>query len=782
MDLFVQHMHKGNNWWLVPGGGLTLFILVPQLALAQVLPSIAFSEIMYDAPGSDSKTEWVEVYNNGLAPVTIPTGSGSSSWRFYDGSYHTVSLVSGTTTIDVGAFAIIADDASQWQVDYPGFVGNLFDSSFSLKNTSSTVGLAEQTNGPLFTSVSYDSSWGAGGNGFTLEKKDVTIPDDSFSNWREGVTQNGTPGFWTAFSTQQTTTTQTSTATTTDPIIIAPSGGGGGGGSASSAVPLNDTSSIRFSELLPNPVGDDKTLEWIELYNESDRPVELAGMKLQDTTTHIYTLSEDTLASTIVGPRQYFVIMRPQSGISLNNTGGDALTLYSATDQIVDTTAYLGAAPEGSSWARVNNEWQWTTASTKGSENQVSTATASNDTSEENASTTVAIIIKKIATPTIADDDLIITEFVPNPDGADTNEWVEIKNATTTPIDLTGWSLDDADKGSKPYRFPDGVTLAAGEYHVFPRGETKLSLGNSNDAVRLLAPDGHVWQSITYDTAKSGYSYSFDEIVGEWSWTKALTPGAVMLSAQAADNQQPVVAGYEATVITDFDMIDKSMVGTEVTVQGVVAAPVSSVKKNTVFIMAADEDQGQLFEIKVPADRPPLSSGDLVAATGIVRSRNNVAYVNVADASGVIVIKNGQPLPSTAALDVVSADEYSWSSFSGQVTKANTKTLSVMSDEDAAVIHFPDALTADDKKHFEHATITATGLAKIMQGKPQLYLLSRADIAVADNPEAPLSLSNRTVTSTDPTTSPLMQWWYLGTVPVAAGVGWLVKRFLISRI
>src|SRR3989344_2052967 len=112
---------------------IVVFLCTPAFAIAQVVPSLGFTEIMYDLEGSDSGKEWAEVFNYGIDPVSIVAGSAADSYRFFDGSLHTLQLAQGTTTIPAGGFAVLADNAESWLVAHPQYSGILFDTVLSLK-------------------------------------------------------------------------------------------------------------------------------------------------------------------------------------------------------------------------------------------------------------------------------------------------------------------------------------------------------------------------------------------------------------------------------------------------------------------------------------------------------------------------------------------------------------------------------------------------------------------------------------------------------------------------
>lgn len=99
-----------------------LFVLTSP-ALAQ----ISITEIMYDAPGADTKREWIEIFNSGEGQVAI------DSIRFIENNVrHTIT--GNNTYIPPQSYAIIASDVDAFLIDHSSFGGQVFDSVFSLSN------------------------------------------------------------------------------------------------------------------------------------------------------------------------------------------------------------------------------------------------------------------------------------------------------------------------------------------------------------------------------------------------------------------------------------------------------------------------------------------------------------------------------------------------------------------------------------------------------------------------------------------------------------------------
>jgi hypothetical protein len=130
-----------------------------------------------------------------------------------------------------------------------------------------------------------------------------------------------------------------------------------------------------------------------------------------------------------------------------------------------------------------------------------------------------------IITVNIYSQSVIISEFIPNPKGPDTeNEWIELFNQSDQIANLTGWQLDDQTEGSQPFVFPVNSFIAPHQFLVLRRPITKLALNNDRDQVRLIYPDGSLASQVSYSgEKKEGFSIAFDG--QDYFWTKIPTPG-----------------------------------------------------------------------------------------------------------------------------------------------------------------------------------------------------------------------------------------------------------------
>lgn len=135
---------------------------------------------------------------------------------------------------------------------------------------------------------------------------------------------------------------------------------------------INTCEGLVVSEIMPDPVSplSDTNDEWIEIYNETNEPVNLGGCVLADTyksgSTKEYKIVGEALA-----PGGFMVFYSKDTKISLNNTDGDSVRMLSSDKRIVFETQNYGKAQPGQSWAYDGDKWAWTVAPTAGALNTI---------------------------------------------------------------------------------------------------------------------------------------------------------------------------------------------------------------------------------------------------------------------------------------------------------------------------------------------------------------------------------------------------------------------------
>lgn len=122
---------------------------------------------------------------------------------------------------------------------------------------------------------------------------------------------------------------------------------------------------LEISEMLPNAIGSDDDREFIELYNPNDAIVFLAGyilyVGLDDGTAYLFPEGAS---------------MQPFGYLSFSNTEIPFTLLNSASkvrlalgDETIGQSPTYVNPKEGQSWAIIDDQWQYTSRPTPGSEN-----------------------------------------------------------------------------------------------------------------------------------------------------------------------------------------------------------------------------------------------------------------------------------------------------------------------------------------------------------------------------------------------------------------------------
>jgi len=681
---------------------------------AQAGPSdIIFTEIIYNPSGTDTKTEWVEIFNSGAADVVLIEGSGNGSWRFNDGSNHTLTLIQGSLTMPPGGYAVLASDSQTFLDSHPGYTGTVIDTVMSLNNTSDTIGLSSDKGESFFNMVTYENTQGADGDGNSLQLLN--------SAW---VAALETPG----------------EAALAEPIIDEleneeeanepePSSG-------AVSTPVADPKNIKITELFPNPEGDENQ-EFIELWNNNNASISLEGWKIGDASK-IKTLPAITLV-----PGEYYSLYRSATGIALNN-GSETIYLYDKDGNLIDTHTY-GSTIEGYSLSYdiKQDAFFWSYTKTPSQLNQITspndppipTITFNNNpiapretvrisgldstdpdddalsyfwtigerfqvsgpsveyafnelgphlvtlkvndgyydviaTSVINVIGSIEVVSSRIAqnnsAPTTENTpkqiepinatstgQIFITEIFPNPAGADDSEWIELYNPNLLSVILNNWVIDDEDGGSKPYTIKERV-IGPESYTVLGKEETKLTLNNTSDEVRLFNAENRLVDSVLYDDVVEAQSYAKSDD-NFWRWSEVITPG----EPHTATAPEPY--GFTALPITNYqqpmlDLVDIDLqnireleLGTEVRVQGTVAVEPGVLAKTYFYITGSPGIQ-VYFSKK---DWPQLTLGDMIGVIGVLTETNGETRLKVADKQDIVLLYASEP---PEAVDAATGD------------------------------------------------------------------------------------------------------------------------------
>lgn len=696
---------------------ILLFILLFCLKVQASEQDLVISEIMYDIDGADSGHEWIELYNSGPEELIV-----SSTWRFFDGSNHNINLYQGTSTIASQDFFVLADNSEQFLLDYPNFIGNLYDTVMNLPNSSSSLAISFDGGASYALEEQYDSFWGADGDGYSLEKIDYAT--SSPDNWQVSADLGGTPG-------QMNSDGQ---------IDVPPEENPDQGGEEDQGQAWQQ---LIINEFLPNPEGSDSN-EWIELYNIGPETLNLDSLKIKDNSNRIFTLDQDDILDLNLLANNYLLLPKSVTGISLNNSNGDAVIIMNPAEDIIQSVAYSESAIEGRSYAKSDSGFVWTKTPTPGAVNQIALNQApiaqisveedeflvgiklnfsaknsydpegddldylwefgDNQTSTkenikhafdslgnytvrltvsdpEGAFDTVEFSIEIFQAPEevneddeeikseepakiaidLAEDDLIISEFIPNPVGSDDNEWIELYNASDEEINLYAWQLDDQEAGSKAYEFSTSTVILAKDFLLLAREETKITLNNSSDSVRLLNPLGGVYQEVVYEKIPEGKSYAWDFENNEWAINDP-SPGVqnIFIEDLKDDVSTEILAQGEEIIygIAEIKDLEKNQ---EIITQGIAINNVNSDERSLYladynFLEVNFEEIVEIYSYY--KNFPDIKIGDLVTVQGKISKLDDLPRVKIKIAEDIWQNDVSVDLQNLEIIEVEDIEEY----------------------------------------------------------------------------------------------------------------------------
>lgn len=326
---------------------------------------------------------------------------------------------------------------------------------------------------------------------------------------------------------------------------------------------------VYLSEILPNPKGDEKTREFIEIVNRESESVDLFGFTVRDgSKTGKYLFNDHEL----IKPGDYFVIYRSRFKIALNNSN-ESVSLFNPKGKLLSSVSY-DSSTENVSYNFDGETWRWSKFLTPTKENkfdskplvtitkpkhafkdllvQFSVRARDKETkhlkyvwdfgdghksylkdtshkylrakkyhvtlSVRDASQTITrtfpVVVEKYPRPKIE-----LTELTPNPSGRDSDlETLVVKNGSGKKVDLQNYKIATGTLKLVNHPIYDSLVLNPGEEKIITRQISKFSLANKAGKAALVYPDGKIADSLEYAKDKIEDDEVFAKVDGQWQW------------------------------------------------------------------------------------------------------------------------------------------------------------------------------------------------------------------------------------------------------------------------
>jgi uncharacterized protein YdeI (BOF family) len=224
-----------------------------------------------------------------------------------------------------------------------------------------------------------------------------------------------------------------------------------------------------------------------------------------------------------------------------------------------------------------------------------------------------------------------LNEILPDPEESDeTNEFIELYNYGDQPVSLLNYQIDDIEGGSSPYTFAD-YTIEPDQYFVLGRPESKITLNNDSDSVRLFDPEKNLIEEINYTDSKSNWSYNYT--ASGWKWSSKITKGAEneIVGEVRGDQDE-----YQKTTI---EKAKKLADRTKVILEGIVTVEPDIFSDDYFYFQDGKAGLKVYFS---QADFPKFKVGDKLRVQGEMSTAYHERKVNVKLKSDIVVIGSGE--------------------------------------------------------------------------------------------------------------------------------------------
>ena len=283
--------------------------------------------------------------------------------------------------------------------------------------------------------------------------------------------------------------------------------------------------------------------EWLELYNNTNRDLNLEGWKIISKNKKLSI----TLKGAI--PKKgFFILERGDDSTipdikanllykgALSNKGED-LILLGNKGEIIDEVNCLPGWFAGNNNTKQtmerkdpskegNNPQNWQSSKLPGGTPRFKNSVLEIIPETKNKK---QVLLKYPS-------NIFISEIMPSPKGPDSqNEWIEITNQNNFEVNLGGWQISDTKGKANTYILPKNTIIEKKGFLVLSRTATKITLNNSGDEIILSQPDKKKTDQVSYTNAPCGQSFA--KIKNKWQWTSIPTPGKPNQSSLPTANQ-----------------------------------------------------------------------------------------------------------------------------------------------------------------------------------------------------------------------------------------------------
>ena len=319
----------------------------------------------------------------------------------------------------------------------------------------------------------------------------------------------------------------------------------------------------------------------------------------------------------------------------------------------------------------------------------------------------------------LASAPLELTEIIPNPEGSDNYEWIEIYNPTDIVASTLGFQiLINSNKTKLPnYEVPPE------SYIIIPKSTGHFNLPNNGATIQLISPSNTNQSPIIYGAAKQRQSFARNN--NRWQWSALPTPGAenIILSDQTEAGE------IVNTTLSELNNLDD---GTLVQTEGIVASLPDQISAKIIYI--TDQEFGVPLNLS-RGNWPTLKLGNKINAIGTYKKLVSGGRIIIKNNSYLKIINYGAvPTPTNFNIsDIVNEQDGSLITLSGIISDLNKKSFYITDNQNQKlkIAWRADNLKLPDLKLGQN--LRAAGFVVPTKTNPYLLLRSADDISILLN-------------------------------------------------
>ena len=247
-----------------------------------------------------------------------------------------------------------------------------------------------------------------------------------------------------------------------------------------------------INEILPDSncdLGGDKSAAWIELWNGFSTSINLQDFQLNDGTATVDIVS----SSTTLAPNSFALIAKDNSvwtqcytpaagAITVNLGNNSPINLSSGVIRLLDENDIVIDRVEFGSGDLNPSPDQSIERVILGQDSALGDTFVASDFSKQCPSTPGSWSVPTGVCTVVINELMWMGSTLSNPTGPD-DEWLELRNMTSNPIDLTGWKIEGAVTGSGSFTVTSGTISANGLFLISHFNETTSRINVTPDLV-----------------------------------------------------------------------------------------------------------------------------------------------------------------------------------------------------------------------------------------------------------------------------------------------------------